>query len=91
MDSLLKNVHTRLSDTDKAAIEQRAVKCWELFSDSEKSVVKCGMSPHWAFLEDLDGKAPGKCFEDIMNDGEKGKLLTLAFFELAKRSGGMIV
>jgi hypothetical protein len=77
-----------MDEIDKTRIKQRAVLCWELMDDNEKTAIRIGMTPHWTIKEDLGGKYTG--WEKI-HDADETRLLCLTLMGFTKEIGGMIV
>ncbi len=78
---------------DRAAMDQRALRCWGLMTHAEQTGVRLGLLPHWSVKEDLGGKAPPgtlitDCWEELT--GRFTKEFALALFRLAEKTGGMI-
>ncbi len=88
-------------NTMEASMKQRAVRCWELMTRPEKTCVRMGLIPLWATQEDLGGKTEGapqskhlsaeadRLWEKIEGQGP-ARAFSLAMFEMAELTGGMI-
>jgi hypothetical protein len=86
----------RPDETDKAVALARARHAWSLMSDSERAVVRFGMTPIWVIREGFDGrdrKQPHTqmhAWPNVERDGTFCKLVTLALMDCAKADGGMV-
>jgi hypothetical protein len=58
--------------------------------DNERAIVRFGMTPLWTLKAGFDGRDSDAAWPDIEHEGEAGRLLTLALFDCAKASGGMV-